>query len=188
MNAIVRQAQPDEFGEIAALLSSFAPEALSEEERRSGYLQHAFSKEAVERFSRSLGVIVAVDQGAIVGALCAASMRAADLTPPLAALRAHFPEWRIGGHTIDPQTTLAYGPVCIGRTWHGKGLLKRLFAKLIEIAPKDYQMGVAFVAEDNPRSLHAHRDGLGMELLGPYFDRDQKLFALGFSLPSKDIE
>ena len=60
-----------------------------------------------------------------------------------------------------------YGPVCLDAAWRGKGVLKRLYAAVKAHTSHDYDVGALFIDDDNPHSLAAHVQGLGMTALSP---------------------
>jgi GNAT superfamily N-acetyltransferase len=183
MSPIVGRCTQSQYSAISKLLSQFDGDAMTEDERGAGFLQGRFSEAAVRWFGETLAVIVAVDGADVVAALCASDLRREPLPAPLAPLKAHLSEWRLKGEALDPQHTLAYGPVAIDRRYRGQGLLKALYGALLAEAPSDFRSGVAFVASDNPRSLKVHCEGLGMEQLGIYQDRGQTMIAIGFTIP-----
>lgn len=178
----IRRAAASDYADIAALLSASVFGALEPAERREGFLQGSFTPDIVHWFDRSAGVFVACDGARIIGVLCACDLGDGRLPPQAEGLRAHLPEWRLDGNPIPLDRTLCYGPVCIDRRYRGRGLLKRLFAALLESAAPAYDYGVAFVSVENPRSLAAHRDGLGMRQLGEY-DAGTRV-ALSFRIPA----
>ena len=59
-------------------------------------------------------------------------------------------------------TPFLYGPVCISRRFRGAGVLSQLFTAVKAHMHGKYDAGLAFIADDNPHSLVAHIQGLGM--------------------------
>lgn len=182
MDISYRQAHTAEFSDLAELLESFTAEKLSPAERQSGFVQGRFDEKIIRWFSESGFVLVALDDTKVVGALLASPLSQDRLPAPLVALKESLPKWQFEGNGIDPQQTLAYGPVCVSRDYQGRGILRGLYNELLASARSRYRQGVAFVATENTVSVGVHRQGLGMEILGEYSSGDQKLVALAFEI------
>lgn len=75
-----------------------------------------------------------------------------------------------------------YGPVCIDRAYRGRGLLRGLYETLRREVAGRYDIGVAFVADDNPRSLRVHVDGLGMGDVGEFVFWGKQYHILAFHM------
>jgi hypothetical protein len=56
----------------------------------------------------------------------------------------------------------------VDRAHRGRGVLRGLFRTLLREISTRFDAGVAFVAEDNQRSLAAHVAGLGMQDVGEF--------------------
>ncbi|MFQ5830355.1 MAG: hypothetical protein ACE5JD_14535 [Candidatus Methylomirabilia bacterium] len=72
------------------------------------------------------------------------------------------------GKMVSSYRSFIYGPVCIDRLRRGRGVLRGLFEMLRREVTKQYEVGVAFVSKENPRSLAAHVDGFGMARVGEF--------------------
>ena len=84
------------------------------------------------------------------------------------------------GRALSDQKTFVYGPVCVDRAYRGRGVLRGMFRTLLgEIAAR-FDAGVAFVAEDNQRSLAAHVAGLGMHDVGEFEFKGKRYRILAF--------
>jgi hypothetical protein len=173
----IRRAIREDYEDAARLLSRFAYNALTPEERIGGFVQSSFTPAAIGAFDRSCAVMVALDRGQIVAVLCSNSLADADLPRPVAILKARLPQWRLDGMPIPIDATFCSGPVVIDRAHQGRGLLSPLYHALAHTAGPQYSTVVCFVVPENERSLRAHRQGLGMQVLGR-FNAD-KMIALG---------
>jgi len=71
-----------------------------------------------------------------------------------------------------------YGPVCIDSRHRGGGLLRKLYYALLHEVAGIYEIGVAFVAEDNQNSLRAHVNRLNMEVVGDFEFRGRRNYLL----------
>lgn len=59
---------------------------------------------------------------------------------------------------------------------------------MLQTLKGQYDVGVAFVSERNPRSLHAHQDKLGMEAVDEFEFNGQKYWTLVFGLTVREGE
>jgi predicted GNAT superfamily acetyltransferase len=101
----------------------------------------------------------------------------------LAAMLAALPGMSFLGRSLASQRTFVYGPVCVAAQWRGKGVLRGMYDALRREIAGDYDTGVLFVAKDNPHSLHAHADGLGMTLVGDFQFDARNYWTLAFPVP-----
>ncbi|MEK6801492.1 MAG: hypothetical protein AABZ34_02330 [Nitrospirota bacterium] len=74
----------------------------------------------------------------------------------------------------------------ISQPSRGRGLLRGLYEALHKEVAGRYDVGVAFVTDDNPPSLRAHVDGLGMDRVGAlvFSEKRQHILAFLVSAPS----
>ncbi|EMN4128472.1 N-acetyltransferase [Providencia vermicola] len=102
-------------------------------------------------FTHSTHTIVAYDKNFIVGVVFSFSPYA-DTLPPLAKyITQQFSEFM--------ENNWFYGPVCIDKTYRGKGILQALFDAL---RAKHAGNPIAFINASNQRSLIAHQK-IGMQ-------------------------
>jgi hypothetical protein len=157
---------------------------LDAQERRDGFLSARFSAEQFGAMERDLAVIVAVDGEDVGGYLCASSLAFNRSIPLLAAMIECFPRLPFLGRALDAQRSFVYGPVCVSRERRGTGVLRGLYDALRREIAGEHDAGVLFIAKDNPRSLAAHADGLGMTLVGDFVFGDRGYWVLAFSVPA----
>jgi predicted GNAT superfamily acetyltransferase len=87
------------------------------------------------------------------------------------------------GRALSSQRCFVYGPVCVARERRGEGVLRGLYDALRREVAGDYDAGTLFIAKDNPRSLAAHADGLGMTLAGDFGFDNRDYWILAFAVP-----
>jgi len=120
-----------------------------------------------------VAVVVAEVNADVCGYLCGSTVDFNRRFPLLAAMIQHYPFVEFRGRTLDRHASFVCGPVCIDRRFRGKGLLRGLYDALLAEAAARFETGVGFVAEDNPHSLAAHVQGIGMTDAGR-FDFNQR--------------
>jgi predicted GNAT superfamily acetyltransferase len=163
--------------------------ALQEENLRrdapmpQGYLSARLDEGELLAMAHDLAVLVAVHAGTLAGYLCAARSALSARIPVVAAMLDQLPHVAFLGRSLAHQRTFVYGPVCIASAWRGKGVLRGLYDALRREIAGDYDAGVLFVAKDNPHSLAAHADGLGMTLAGDFRFDGRAFWILAFPVP-----
>ncbi|MGI5940148.1 MAG: GNAT family N-acetyltransferase [Thermoleophilia bacterium] len=182
----VRPAIVDDYAAILGLLAADFVDNLTPEERRGGYLTARFTLQQIDQMARDVGIIVAVEQGGLVGCLCNFSRDFDHGSPVVAEMVRRFDRVRYRGRLLGSYELFIYGPVIVARGRRGCGVLRRLYERLlIEVAGR-YEVGVAFVAHDNPSSMGAHRTGLGMEPVDDFECNGSRYTTLVFEVPSPD--
>jgi predicted N-acetyltransferase YhbS len=166
---------------ILALQEANLFDNLSAEARQDGFLSARFSREHLARMDRDVGVLVARDVERVVGYLCASGVELNRQFPLLATMIERYGEVSFQGRALADQKTFVYGPVCVDRAYRGHGVLRGLFRTLLREIPGRFDAGVAFVAEDNQRSLAAHVAGLGMHDVGEFEFKGKRYRILAFS-------
>lgn len=165
---VCRAARQEDFAAASALLDRYRVDRLSAEQRKEGFISAAFTPKQLRQMAEHAGVFVAVSQGRILGCLCCDDSASPALPAPYLSMRGHFDAWRFRARPLSAWRCFAYGPICIDASARGKGLLGRLFATMLTQLRPGYQVGTAFIAKTNPRSLAAHVDRLGMTAVGEF--------------------
>ena len=75
---------------------------------------------------------------------------------------------QINGTPIAAQRFCIHGPVCIAEEVRGRGVYSALHAAALEAYRDRFDLGVLFVAADNPRSLHTTTTKLGAQSLAVF--------------------
>jgi hypothetical protein len=148
-----------------------------------GFLSARLSEDQFLAMDRDLAVIVAMQDGEVCGYVCAARNELSGRIPIVAAMLAALPGMSFLGRSLASQRTFVYGPVCVAAAWRGRGVLRGMYDALRREIAGDYDAGVLFVAKDNPHSLHAHADGLGMTLVGDFQFDARTYCILTFPVP-----
>jgi hypothetical protein len=168
---------------VLALQEANLFDNLGPEQRSQGFLSARFGAAQFVEMAADVAVMVAADADEIGGYLCASGLAFNRRVPLLAAMIERFPDTRFLGRPLGAQRCLIYGPVCVAASRRGSGVLRGLYGALRAEIAGDYDAGVLFIAQDNPRSLAAHADGLGMALVGDFaFDRG-RYWILAFPVP-----
>lgn len=157
---------------------------LGDAERQDGFLSVMFTAKQLEEMAGHVGIIVAVGGSRLAGYLCASSCEFNRLFPLLAAMMQRFDGIDYRGRPLASSHVFIYGPVCIDQSYRGRGLLRGLYETLQREVVGRYDIGVAFVAHDNPHSLRVHVDGLGMAHVGEFDFSGKQYHILAFDVRS----
>jgi predicted GNAT superfamily acetyltransferase len=163
-----RRAEPRDFPAILAIQSVNYVANLPTAERGDGFLSAEFTPEQVAEMAGDLGIIVAAESESVLGYLCGFRCDFNHQSPVIAKMLDTFPNVQFEGKQLSAYSIFIYGPVCIDRQHRRRGLLKGLYEALKWEVAGQFEVGVAFVARNNPHSLQAHVAGLGMTEVGEF--------------------
>lgn len=182
------RAKPQHYTGILLLQSANYIGNLSEEERKYGFLSAEFTRDQVAAMAEDLGIMIAEDSGTLAGYLCAFRNEFNHGSPVLAKMLESYDRVQFAGKPLSSYNSYIYGPVCIGRDYRRRGLLRGLYEAQKKDLAGQFDIGVAFVSRDNPHSLQAHVAGLGMIEVGDFEVRSNVYVILAFRVPSKSGE
>jgi hypothetical protein len=155
------------------------------ESRREGFLSAEFSRHQVAAMAEDLGIMIAVESGVVAGYLCAFRNEFNHGSAVLAEMLKSYDRVQFAGKPLCSYDSYIYGPVCIGKGYRRRGLLRGLYAAQKRDLMGQFDVGVAFVARNNPHSLQAHIAGLGMDEVGDFAVRGNIYVILAFRLPRR---
>jgi predicted GNAT superfamily acetyltransferase len=181
-----RRALPADYSAIVRLNSANFIANLSENERKDGFLSAVFTLKQIAAMAEDLGITVADVDGNLAGFLCAFRNDFDHGSPVVAKMIESYGRVHFEGQLLSRYNSYAYGPVCLDRAHRRKGLLRGLYeAQKLDLAGQ-FAVGVALIARNNPHSMHAHVEGLGMTEVGE-FEANGNLFAtVAFHLPGQE--
>ncbi len=161
---------------------------LSPAERAGGFISLQHSPEWFTAAVDCGGVHVALTDdgriGGFIAVLAAPRPTDPDLPPIVRAVTELAQTVQMNGRPIAAQRYALRGPVCIGAELRGRGVYSA-FNEVTREAYRDrFDLGVLFVAEDNPRSLHTATDKLGARSLATFEVDSKRFHFLAFDFPS----
>ncbi|NLS55934.1 N-acetyltransferase [Hafnia alvei] len=159
---IIRQAVPTDYDSILEIQRLNTPENLDAENLQQGYIVSQMSRAQLEAINSKLGILVAVEGKTVAGFVCMTATCAKPHPPVIDALLEQAETHSLNQRPMTELSPFLYGPVCISRRFRGAGVLSQLFAAVKSHMHGKYDAGLAFIADDNPHSLVAHIQGLGM--------------------------
>jgi predicted GNAT superfamily acetyltransferase len=182
-----RRAHPGDYPEILDLQSANFIANLTAEERNQGFLSAQFTPEQIARIAEDLGTTVAVVDGQVAGFLCAFRKEFETGSPVIAKMLEAYDRLNLEERPLSAFKSYIYGPVCIGREYRRRGLLRGLYDAQKRDLAGQFEIGVAFVSRNNLHSLSAHAAGLGMIEAGDFEVKGNVYATLAFRLPRKKI-
>jgi hypothetical protein len=178
-----RRARATDYPHILKLQSANYIANLSPEERREGFLSAQFTPLQTAQIAEDLGTMIALVDDVVAGFLCAFRNEFETGSPVIAKMLASYDRLSFEGRPLRRYRSYIYGPVCIARQYRRRGLLRGLYeAQRADLTGK-FEVGVAFVAHNNPHSRQAHVQGLGMSEAGDFEVNGYLYAALAFPLP-----
>jgi hypothetical protein len=185
---IFRKATPSDFPMILDLQGKNLLKNLDLQDREDGFLSIGYSADQLDRLNRELGIFVALKDDHLAGYLITQTLEFAAQSPLITTMVKRFPNVQYKGRPLSIFRAFMYGPVCIDKEQRGQGILEGLYEVMLTTLQGQYDVGVAFVSENNPRSFHAHRDKLGMEVVDDFEFNGQKYNTLVFGTGSSRAE
>ena len=184
---LFRRLAPDDLPGLLELQESNHYENLTPDERKEGFLSARFSVDHFEQMNRDAAVVIAEHDGNVVGYACSAGVDFSRQFPILDAMIAAFGRLAYLGTTLIDARVCVYGPVCVDRTWRGRGVLRGLLVGIKEELAGQFDVAAAFISKANSRSFAAHVDGLGMTVLGDYAFDSGRYWIVAFGIPASDL-
>ena len=170
----VRRARPEDTRPLSQLLRANTKGNLTAEEREEGYITGGGPPEdALAAMAEDPGFAVAADGNEVIGCIGASTFDQHEggvvETMVDACSEADF-----RGESLSAYRTFLYGPAIVTQDYRGRGVLSGMFETLVEIVGEEFEVGLAWVANENQASYAAHTDGLGMTPVTEFeFDDDQ---------------
>jgi hypothetical protein len=173
-----------DFPAVLALQEASLFTNLTEQQREEGFLSAAFTRDHFRQMADEVAVLVADDAGKVCAYLCAGSVSFHSQFPLLAAMITALDGVHFLGRPLASQRMFIYGPACVARSHRRRGVLRGLYDELLRLLAGEYEVGVGLVAKDNPRSLAAHTEGLGMGIAGDFAFAGMRYWIIAFPILS----
>lgn len=119
----------------------------------------------------------------VVGFLCAFRREFKTGSPVIAKMLESYNLVQFEGKPLGRYESYIYGPVCVAREYRRRGLLRGLYEAQKKDLTGQFEVGVAFVARNNPHSLAAHVSGLGMTEVGDFEVKGSRYVIVAFRVP-----
>ena len=186
----VRLATQRDVGGIVDLESRYFVDNLDAAARTKGFISVLHSPHWFAAAVDSDGMhVAATADGDIAGFIAVTDppdRTTADLPPIVRAMLDLADTVEVNGTPIAAQRWALRGPVCIDEAFRGCGIYGAFNATTGEFYRDRYDIGVVFVAADNPRSLHTTTTKLGARSLAEYEVDSARYHLLAFGFGDSD--
>ena len=186
----VRLATQRDVGGIVDLESRYFVDNLDAAARTKGFISVLHSPHWFAAAVDSDGMhVAATADGDIAGFIAVTDppdRTTADLPPIVRAMLDLADTVEVNGTPIAAQRWALRGPVCIDEAFRGCGIYGAFNATTGEFYRDRYDIGVVFVAADNPRSLHTTTTKLGARSLAEFEVDSARYHLLAFGFGDSD--
>lgn len=168
---LIRLATPADVPALLALEARYYVGNLEPDSRADGFLSVQHSAEWFESAVAAAGIHVAEIDGRVVGFIAVTQPPPRAATQPGSFIRALLDlaeTTSFHGCPIASRRFAVRGPVLIDESARGRGIYTAFNAAAREAYRDRFDIGVLFVAADNPRSLHTTTTKLGAEPLAEF--------------------
>lgn len=167
-----RKAQNRDFAALVKLQNQNSIAVDAALDRADGVLASTFSVEDFAAINRSVAIAVCTDNASenyqeqgesgdgkteLLGFACASIPELNRKFGLPNAMLARFDQSSLEGRLLSDYNCAITGPICVDKAHRGTGIFERLYEKLFELTPTQYDLAVALVATSNSRSLAAHK-------------------------------
>ena len=172
---ILKIAELQDIEAILKLHNKYQIHSIKEEDKKDGFVTTAFTSEQLaDIINDEQGIFIAIDNNKVKGYVMSASWQYWDKWSMFAYMIEQLPGLHYLGQQLSVNNSYQYGPVCIDKSVRGSGLLQKLFNFSLESMSKRYPILVTFVNKINPRSMKAHKEKLGLEVIQDFeFNNNQ---------------
>jgi len=159
-------AQLKDIEAILELHSKYQIDSIKEEDKKDGFVTTAFtSLQLADIINKEQGIFIAIKDDVVFGYVMSASWQYWGKWAMFAYMIEQLPTLYYMGVQLSIDNSYQYGPVCIDKSVRGSGLLEKLFNFSLDSMSKRYPILVTFVNKINPRSMKAHKEKLGLEVI-----------------------
>ncbi|MDC7223360.1 MAG: hypothetical protein PQJ60_06430 [Spirochaetales bacterium] len=157
-------ASKEDIPEVLKIHGKCHIDSVSDEDREDGFVTTLLDEALfLELIEKERGLVVAREQGRVVGFVMSASWEYCSKWPMFRHLIGMLGDIEFEGQRLSTENSYEYGPVCIDKEFRGAGVLQGLFECARKEMEKRYPFMLTFISPKNPRSLRAHRDKLKLE-------------------------
>ena len=186
----VRLATAGDVGGIVDLESRYFVDNLDTSARAKGFISVLHSPHWFAAAVDAGGMHVAATADGVIAGFIAVTdppdRNTADLPPIVRAMLDLADTVEVNGKPIAAQRWALRGPVCIDEAFRGCGIYASFNAITGEFYRDRYDIGVVFVAADNPRSLHTTTTKLGARSLAEFEVDSARYHFLAFEFGDGD--
>jgi hypothetical protein len=175
-----RLSRPDDYDAMVRLADANYVDNLTPEQRKDGFLSIRFTRDDFARMANEVAIVVANDNGALAGLLCAEWIDKTGMPPVVDTVARTFLDSRFRGKPGREWKAFLEGPLCIAAQHRGEGLRRGLHRAMLGVVRGRYEVAVTFIAFDNPRSYHGATAHGGEDEVGSFELNGKRYHVLAF--------
>jgi len=179
MNIELKRARADHIEEVLTLHYRYQIDSISDEDKLDGFITTAFTEEhLLNLIQEEDGLfIVCIDQKIVAYAM-AASWGFWSQWPMFQFMIQNLGDSNYLEQKVTVENSYQYGPVCVDRSFRGKGVFERVFDFCLSEMSKRYPIMVTFINQNNPRSYEAHIRKTPLEVIQNFEFNDNVYYKL----------
>ncbi len=180
-----RRAKPADFPQVLAIQSQNLRWNLDETQQQQGFLSVEYGAKDLAAINDGLGIFVATQGDRLLAYAMAETNEFAASVPIIAQMVSRFHGARFEEQSLLDLRYLIYGPVCIDRTARGAGLLNGLLRAMSAALSTEFDLGIAFIAQSNLHSYHAHVRKNNMRVIDEFEFDGRRFWTVAFRLSDR---
>lgn len=181
-----RRAAGSDFAQILALQAQNLRWNLDDDEQRQGFLSVEYGEKDLAAINGGLGIYVACEADRVLAYAMAETKEFAGSVPLIAHMASRFPGVSFRDQAVADLRYFIYGPVCIDRAARGRGLLTGLLRAMSVALSAHFDLGIAFIAQSNSHSYHAHVRKNNMAVIDEFEFDGRRFWTVAFRLGDHD--
>lgn len=115
-------------------------------------------------------VIIARDEKKVIGYLIILTLEQGKKIHLLNPFIEQFKTVQFEDKPLNEYNHCILGQICIDENYRGKKILEALYQELKKRSANKYDIGISEIGANNPRSLRAHLNKIGLKIVGQYAD------------------
>jgi len=161
-----KAATKEDIDGVLSLHRKYHVDTIDENDKKDGFVTTQFSRELLsELIDDENGLFIAKDGDRIISYVMAASWTYCSKWPMFQYMIERLHEVEFLDTNLNTKNSYQYGPICIDKEYRGSGVLENIFDFARKEMNKRYPILVTFVNKKNPRSVKAHVEKLGLEVV-----------------------
>ncbi len=184
-----RNATADDLPGVLDLQQQYHVSTIREEDKADGFVTTLFTEEQLqELIENENGLSIACDGDQIIAYAMAASWDYWSEWPLFRHMIKDLPNTTYLGQVLSTENSYQYGPICIHRSYRGTEVLASLFDYSRLQMKKRFPILITFINQNNPRSIKAHVNKLGLEIIKNFEFNENQYYELGYDTSRSTVE
>jgi hypothetical protein len=172
----------NDISSVLALQNLYLVANLSDEEKKDGFVTTPFSVAQLTFVINNQGLFIAKDNNNLVAYIFAESWAFFSQYPIFEYMITLLPNIHFLNYHFTTENSFQYGPICIHKSYRGKGLINLLFEFMRIHVSKKYPLSLTFINKINIPSIIAHTKKLKWVVVGDFQFNNNEYFILAYDM------